>query len=201
MATRESDTRRRLVDATAEVVRRVGYQHATTRAIAEAAGVAEGTMYRHFADKQELFLEAILVRNASVIEWMAELPGRAGTATVRENLTDALGVLATLRDDILPLELGILSDPELADARRRAVDPANGYPPPVPFTALVSYLTLEQRLCRVRADVDPRGAATVLLASLMGLALLPPTPAQPDGAVALSAVVDLLLDGIGAAGP
>lgn len=197
MPTRESDTRRRLIEATAEVVRRVGYQHATTRAIAEAAGVAEGTMYRHFADKQQLFLAAILVRNAAVIEWMAELPGRAGTATVRENLTDALGVLATLRDDILPLELGILSDPELADARRRAVDPANGYPLPVPFTVLVSYLTLEQRLGRIRADVDPVGAATVLLASLMGLALLPPAPVGPDEARELSAVVDLVIDGIG----
>ncbi len=199
MATRESDTRRRLVDATAEVVRRVGYQHATTRAIAEAAGVAEGTMYRHFADKQELFLEAILVRNASAIDWMAAFPGRAGTSTVRDNLTEALGVLATLRDDILPLELGILSDPELADARRRAVDPANGYPPPVPFTGLVSYLTLEQRFGRIRADVDPTAAATVLLAALMGLALVPATPDGSDPTRELSTVVDLVLDGIVAA--
>jgi len=201
MASRESDTRTRLIDATTTVVRQVGYQHATTRAIAEAAGVAEGTMYRHFVDKQELFLEAILVRNASVIEWMAELPGRAGTGTVRGHLTDALTVLAALRDDILPLELGILSDPALAEARRRAVDTADGYPPQVPLLAVATYLTLEQRLGRVRADVDARGAATVLFASLMGLALLPPTPVQPDGAGELSSVVDVLLDGIGAAGP
>jgi AcrR family transcriptional regulator len=41
MTSRGNATRERLLTATREVVRRVGYANATTRANAEAAGVAE----------------------------------------------------------------------------------------------------------------------------------------------------------------
>jgi AcrR family transcriptional regulator len=82
-----------------EVVREVGYVRATTRAIVDAAGVAEGTIYRHFAHKHELSFAAIFDRNAPIVEWVAGLPERAGTRTVAENLTECLERLASLRDE------------------------------------------------------------------------------------------------------
>jgi len=52
MATERGEaTRVRLIEATAQVVAEVGYANASTRAIAKAAGVAEGTIYRHFPNK------------------------------------------------------------------------------------------------------------------------------------------------------
>jgi AcrR family transcriptional regulator len=50
-------TRERLLIAAREVVEEGGYGAATVLAIAERAGVAGGTLYRHFASKQELFVE------------------------------------------------------------------------------------------------------------------------------------------------
>jgi AcrR family transcriptional regulator len=97
VARRAADTRARLVDATSEVVRRVGYARATTRAIADAAGVAEGTIYRHFTHKNELFFAAVFERNAPVIEWVSGLPNRAGTGTVREHLGELMNRLVGLR--------------------------------------------------------------------------------------------------------
>ena len=122
MTQRGEATRARLIEATRSVVRDVGYAHASTRAIAQAAGVAEGTIYRHFPDKASLFFATVLEANAPVVAWVATLPARAGEDTVEANLTDAATRLAGLRDQIIPLELAIAADPELAAQRRRGLE-------------------------------------------------------------------------------
>ena len=144
--------------------------HASTRAIAQAAGVAEGTIYRHFPDKTSLFFAAVLESNAPIIDWMAKLPARAGEHTVESNLTDAVAQLAGLRDQIIPLELAIAVDPELAAQRQRVLAATGDALPPGPPEAIATYLAAEQRLGRVRPEVDPREAAIVMLAALFGLA-------------------------------
>ena len=126
-------TRTKLIEATLSVVREVGYAHASTRAIARAAGVAEGTIYRHFPDKASLFFAAVLESNGPVVAWFATLPGLAGRGTAEGNLTDAAVRLATLRGQILPLELAIATDPELA-AQRQRVTAAAGTSLPGPPT-------------------------------------------------------------------
>jgi AcrR family transcriptional regulator len=50
-------TRERLLRAAQEVIEEGGYGAASVIAIADRAGVAAGTMYRHFASKEELFVE------------------------------------------------------------------------------------------------------------------------------------------------
>jgi AcrR family transcriptional regulator len=170
MTDRGRATRARLIEATLAVVRDGGYAHASTRAIAQAAGVAEGTIYRHFPDKMSLFFAAVLESNAPIVDWMATLPARAGADTVESNLADAMEQLAGLRDQIMPLELAIAVDPELAAQRQRVLAATAGALPPGPPEAIATYIAAEQRLGRVRPDVDPREAAIVMLAALFGLA-------------------------------
>src|ERR1700750_1030876 len=50
-------TRERLLRSAQELIEEGGYGAATVIAIAERAGVAAGTLYRHFASKEELFVE------------------------------------------------------------------------------------------------------------------------------------------------
>ena len=50
-------TRDRLLAAAQELIEDGGYGAASVIAIAERAGVAAGTLYRHFASKEELFVE------------------------------------------------------------------------------------------------------------------------------------------------
>src|SRR5947209_4057061 len=50
-------TRERLLRAAEELIEEGGYGGASVVAIAERAGVAAGTLYRHFASKEELFVE------------------------------------------------------------------------------------------------------------------------------------------------
>lgn len=208
---RGSATRARLLAAARDVVAEAGYARATTKAIAAAAGVAEGTIYRHFPDKHALFLAAAVDANEPVIAWMTGLPERAGHATLADNLGQTLTRLASLRQQMLPLELAMLTDPELAARRRSGIaalhtgDPAaavTGLPTPNPPALLAQYLTAEQQLGRVRADVDPIRAAITILATLLGLAVMPTqdlTHDQSDDPIAadlLQTAADVLARGL-----
>src|SRR2546425_4835547 len=62
-------TRERLVRAALELFTTQGYHETTTPEIAKKAGVAEGTIYRHFTSKQHCFNE--LYRAAA--RWAAQL--------------------------------------------------------------------------------------------------------------------------------
>lgn len=198
MTKRGDQTRARLIAATKDVVRHVGYAHATTKAIAEAAGVAEGTIYRHFPDKVALFFAAALSGSQALIEELATLPELAGVATVEENLEKALARLLVLRQDLLPLELALNSDPEMAK-RRQAMEAPDIVPGlPSPPEAISRYLEAEARFGRVRADVDSKEVSLVLLSALFGLMLAPGT--DPSGehpaSAQIGSLVRLLLDGI-----
>jgi len=59
------ETRRRLVQAAAEVFNRDGYDGTDSNRIARAAGYAPGTFYNHFADKRQVFL-------AVYADWVAQ---------------------------------------------------------------------------------------------------------------------------------
>ena len=68
-------TRQRLVRAALELFTAQGYHPTTTPQIAKKAGIAEGTIYRHFPGKRELLNE--LYRGAA--RWAAQLVRQAET--------------------------------------------------------------------------------------------------------------------------
>src|SRR5712691_11296299 len=71
-------TRQRLVRAALELFTARGYEATTTAAIARKAGVAEGTIYRHFESKQHLLNE--LYRGAArwAVRLVREAEGAGG---------------------------------------------------------------------------------------------------------------------------
>ncbi len=79
-------TRQRLVRAALELFTAQGYHNTTTPQIAKKAGVAEGTIYRHFHSKQHLLNE--LFRGAA--RWALKLVKDADTLKVgpREKLAE-----------------------------------------------------------------------------------------------------------------
>src|SRR4051812_41357940 len=54
---RKAAVRARIVTAARELIARGGYAEAQVAAVAERAGVATGTVYRHFPSKSDLFAE------------------------------------------------------------------------------------------------------------------------------------------------
>ncbi|MGY1669056.1 TetR/AcrR family transcriptional regulator [Geodermatophilus sp. SYSU D00710] len=198
---RGADTRAALIRAATELVAEVGYHDATTRAIAERAGVAEGSIYRHFPDKRALFVAAALEGQRGPAEWLADLPTRAGDRPVADVLTEVLVELSRLREAVVPLELAMAATPELqrqlAGTALEEAIAARGGPPQL----LADYLRAERDLGRVRADLDPTRTAVVLLATLFGVQTSPlAAPAGLDER-GIREVVTLFVDGIAPRAP
>ncbi len=53
----EEDTRTRILKAALQLFARKGYDATTTKDLAAAAGVAEGTLFRHFTNKKAILIE------------------------------------------------------------------------------------------------------------------------------------------------
>src|SRR2546427_7095907 len=87
-------TRQRLVHAALELFSTRGYAATTTAEIARKAGVAEGTIYRHFQSKQHLLNE--LYRGAArwALRLVREAEGAAGGSVPRRQVGRFVHVLA-----------------------------------------------------------------------------------------------------------
>jgi AcrR family transcriptional regulator len=55
----EEETKQRIIQGAAQVFAQRGYEGATTRTIAQAAGVNEVTLFRHFGNKKNIFMAVI----------------------------------------------------------------------------------------------------------------------------------------------
>tara|TARA_R110002072_G_scaffold101852_8_gene224358 strand:- start:278 stop:925 length:648 start_codon:yes stop_codon:yes gene_type:complete len=77
-------TRRKLIGAGAKVFAADGVQGARIADIAREAGVAIGTLYTHFADKDALFIELMRAGKISVIEGLIQARESSNTRAGRD---------------------------------------------------------------------------------------------------------------------
>ncbi|MDA8302766.1 MAG: helix-turn-helix domain containing protein [Actinomycetota bacterium] len=200
----EPATRRDLRDTILEAARRVideqGLQAATTRRIAEVAGCAEGTIYRHFEDKHELFHELLAASAPEFLPLVAELPSLAGQGTLRGTLCE-FGV-AALRffRAVLPFVGGSIVDPELREQQRQRFN-AKDRGPVHSLRQLERYLRAEGELGRLGPGLPVEGAAAALLGAAFSKAYLDiwlgpeVLGARPDEDF-VAGVVEALLQGL-----
>lgn len=163
--TAKTPTRQALVEAALEVFLQRGFARATTREIAHRAGLSEGTMYRHFADKYELFHQVFLATVLEIGQELAQLPDRAGHDTLRANLAHLFSLIGRMQAKVSPLMASMWADPDLS--RNFDAYLAEKLPPsferPEPVTMVAAYVAAEQRLGRIRPDVDPQQAAALVV--------------------------------------
>src|SRR5689334_17692923 len=113
-------TRERLIDATERIIRSGGIMAVTTKDIAQEAGFAEGTLYRHFPDKSALLLAVFRERlRGTYLSLILELPQRAGKASVAANLEELAAAAVQFFTQTAPLSAAMAADPDLA-ARHNA---------------------------------------------------------------------------------
>ncbi len=83
----KSDTKEKLLEATLELISEKGYLGASTREIAQMAGVSELTLFRHFGKKERLFEEVLksrtfLPRLLHLLEKVQEMSCRDALETI-----------------------------------------------------------------------------------------------------------------------
>ena len=80
---RRTAARERIVRAATELVARGGYREAQVTAVAQRAGVATGSVYRHFPSKADLLTEVFRVASQREVDAVAAATAQAGTAARR----------------------------------------------------------------------------------------------------------------------
>jgi AcrR family transcriptional regulator len=116
-------TRERLLRAAQELIEEGGYGPASVVAIADRAGVAAGTLYRHFSSKEELFVEvfrSVCDREVRAMQAAAEaMPAEASHV---DRLVTVLSTFARRALRRPRLAWALLAEPvdPLVDAERLA---------------------------------------------------------------------------------
>ena len=160
-ASRPKDTRRQILEAARRTLEIKGLLGASTREIAREAGVADGTIYVHFADRIELFLALLQEYLPPFVEPLRRLEHLAGRRTVRANLADVIEGALYWFEKLLPLFAPLAADPVLHGAfRQRLNERKEG--PHLSVAALEAYLAAEQKLGRVHPRANPRASAVLL---------------------------------------
>jgi AcrR family transcriptional regulator len=171
MSRNSPSTREQILDAATSLIRNIGLGHTTTKEIASAAGLSEAALYRHFADKAELFLCVIGERMPPLVAVLKDLPARAGFRSVRTNLEDLARIALPFYDQTLPMATSLFAEPELlARHQRQLRDKQAG--PHRSLEQVAAYVRAEQRLGRINPRVDPEAVAALLIGSCVARALI-----------------------------
>lgn len=149
----------------------LGLGRATTKTIAQAAGLSEAALYRHFADKAELFLCVIAERLPQLIALLKDLPSRAGQRTVRANLEEVGRVALPFYEQTLPMAAALFAEPDLL-ARHQEELRAKNTGPHRAVEMLATYVRAEQRLGRINQRIDPEAVASLIVGSCLGRSMV-----------------------------
>jgi AcrR family transcriptional regulator len=154
-----TESRARIIAAALRLFGSQGYEATSVRAIAEAAGVAQGLMYRHFSGKEAL-LQAIFAQSiADVRESFAiAAAGRPDQSPVERIVRTALALVQERRD-FWRLSYGVRMQASVLRALGGALPD---------WTAEIR-ATLEQAL-RASGSAQPTVDAALLFASIDGVA-------------------------------
>jgi len=117
------EPRRLLLDAARELFARQDYRSTTTREIAEAAGVSEYLLFRHFGSKAGLFREALVLPFTSFVDefgrtWQSVIPEETDEEDLARHFVGQLyDVIVEHRGLLLTLAASeAFSEEEIADA-------------------------------------------------------------------------------------
>jgi AcrR family transcriptional regulator len=174
-----------------------GVAGCTTKEIAKAAGVAEGTIYNQFRDKSDLYLSVAAAIMPEFLRRLEDAPGRRDPRTLLVKVgNDTLKAMT----ELIPLFSGMIAEPELrAGVRERwRSQRAEGKP----YGGLTEYLRAEQADGTIGDGVEANVLARMFVGTIFHhvfMRLLINEPSlEPTGRKFVESVVDAVL---AAAGP
>jgi AcrR family transcriptional regulator len=161
--------REHLITTAERLIARRGTAGLTVREIAREARVADGVLYNHFTDKEELLALAVHAHVRAVEAALGAPPGPAGSGTVEANLTGYVDRSLALHAAIVPAFAGLLGQPRVLARFATLPNPTAGGRGLQ--EELTQYLRAEQRLGRLAGDANVDAAATMLIGACHELIL------------------------------
>lgn len=186
-------SRERILDAALLVMRERGLANTTTKLIAAQAGLSEAMLYKHFADKQQLFLSVLRERSPR-----ARFEGDAGGESLAAGLAVLVSDLMAFFTRTFPIAASIFGSPTLLAEHRDGVASHGGGPATV-IDGVRARLVAEQEAGRIRADADTASVARVLVGAAFHqgfLAAFEGLDAVPDAGSIAAGIVDAVLPGL-----
>lgn len=162
--------REQILAAAEEVFVRRGYRGATTKEIAAAADVSEGTLYNYFANKRDLFIGLMRSRADELIHAIAEVRSDSVEGMMVALLAGQFTRMRTQRQFRIFLQEARL-DPELNQALVNDVLPRISREVEGVMAGLIA--------AGVMRRVDPEIANWTLMGAVVGLALFSDLGAAP----------------------
>lgn len=188
------ELRERILDAAAQVYSETGFRGATTRLIAERAGVNEITLFRHFGSKERLLREAVICASTGSTDPTRHFP--ANPEAPAEDIRQwARSVFQTLYE-----QRGLI---------RKAIGEVEEHPELLPVDqthaacaqrALEGYLESLRQADRITADVDLQASVKLLLGAIFAEAMtgdLFPDQHRPSPDQTIDQFVTLFLRALG----
>jgi AcrR family transcriptional regulator len=187
--------RTQILRGAAEVFAKKGFHKATTKEIAQAAQVAEGTIYNYFENKRELLLAMVqMFATASLQEIILDHPPEDPREFLRKILLDRYHLLRDRGHIMAPLMAETFTDPSLREELYRRVA--------IPLTKLLEqYLQHQIEAGRLRPGVNPVIATRAFVGALgvnIGLKLsgIEPRYADLPAEAIIDQLVSLFIDGL-----
>jgi len=184
--------RAQILEAAEAIFAAKGYHGATTREIAQAADVSEGTLYNYFANKRDLFVGLMTSRTDALVESIAEVRAGSVVGAMAELLAGQFTRMREHRHFRLFLQEARL-DPEFNRTLVQEILPRISQQVERLMTGLID--------AGVMRRIDPEIANWTLMSAVVGLALFSDLGAAPVlekiSADALAAQVsDIFINGL-----
>jgi AcrR family transcriptional regulator len=179
-------TRQQILDAAQRLIEQEGFTRLTTKEIARESGFSEGTLFKHFARKEDLCLAVVLENSPRFKDTVAQM--RAGQRTVQKNLEDLALAAMAFSHKLIPLAAALFADVKLLMRQREIMRAGpRGAGPKDALDRIAAYVTDEQELGRVNRQPAPLMVSAMIwgacfhrafLRQAMGEHVLPMTDEQ-----------------------
>jgi AcrR family transcriptional regulator len=187
--------RTQILRGAAEVFAKKGFHKATTKEIAQAAGVAEGTIYNYFENKRELLLAMVqMFAAASFQQIILDHPPSDPREFLKKLFLDRYALLKERGHIIAPIIAETFADPDLREELYSRVA--------MPLAKLLEqYLQNQIEAGRLRRGLDPVIVTRAFIGSLIiniGLKVIGLEPRYADlpAETIIDQLVSLFLDGL-----
>jgi len=188
-----AETSQRIISAALQLFGQVGYSQATTRAIADAAGINEVTLFRHFGNKKNLLMACMQAFNES--SFVAGLEAEMTGDYAQDLLNMANLQISDTRAKLDMLRVILCDSRNVPELREVVLSGARGN-----LSRLSHFFQRQLELGAVRADLNAEVLAfafdSLFSTSLLFESMfLEPLTSQLNPEAVVSPLVDLFVRG------